>query len=175
MPYENLSEERKLVDKILGISTLLGVIVLISLYFYNEPIFIEDELKPYYNDFKAQAKQFNVKITPRVAVIFFFPLEDGIAGDCSFNQVTTTIRVNSNYWRHHSEEEKAMILYHEMGHCYLKRDHIAEVKRFNLILSKQCPTSIMYPSVEIINNCLVDNWEYYMVELFTNPNNFPTF
>lgn len=146
---------------------------MIGLYFRNEPIFIEDEFKPYYRDFRTQARYFDAKIYPRIGVIFSFPLEEGIAADCSYNKFTTTIRVNSKYWKVHSEEEKAMILYHEMGHCYLKRDHENSTVQFKSIMSQKCPRTLMYPSVEIINNCLVDNWEYYMIELFTNPFGFP--
>lgn len=166
--------ERKFLDRIVLGYIIFIYAVCIFFYIYNEPVFIDNGLKSYYNDFKKQAAFYNVKYRTKLSAIYFsYNLPNNVAGQCSYSIFVRTLTVNANTWNTLTEEQKAMVVYHELGHCYLQREHIDETQRFNLLYSKVCPKSIMYPNVDIIQDCLVDNWEYYMLELYTNPNNYP--
>lgn len=78
-----------------------------------------------------------------------------IAGICYYN-LTPLIVVNRDIWVKLSDAKKQALMYHEMGHCVLMRDHVPAVDKF----------SIMNP---ILHNdqVLQDNYDYLMEELFT--------
>ncbi len=75
------------------------------------------------------------------------------------------IEIDSVLWQERSEYDKEWLIYHELGHCILKRDHLLES------LSRGECKSIMSNSEGL--NCSINfksnSWrQYYLDELFDN-------
>lgn len=132
----------------------------------NEPLVIETEFYPYFNQFKQDADAH--KTIPRfsnLSTVFVNKLEGGVLAYClpKFN----TVKVSKERWNEMSSYDRKLLLYHEWGHCTLRREH---VETYDSVPSG-CPTSIMYPYMEPIIQCYKYNRQWYDFELFKNPNN----
>ena len=50
--------------------------------------------------------------------------EDGIAGQCSFSsQSPNHVMIDATFWENASDLAKEFVVFHELGHCDLARDH----------------------------------------------------
>lgn len=74
---------------------------------------------------------------------------------------TPVIKINRQYWESTAEADREQLMYHELGHCILKRDHD------ETLITHAQPESIMYP-VHLGNALYVDYYSHYINELF-NP------
>lgn len=63
------------------------------------------------------------------------------AGVCFIGSPIPYIEIDPTYWSHASEIQKEILMFHELGHCALKREHRND---FNGIM----PYSIMYYSMD---------------------------
>ena len=66
-------------------------------------------------------------------------------------------------------QQRKTLLYHEWGHCALKREHTEDMR----VPYSFCPSSIMHPYMDPVGRCYSELEEEYLEELFTNPNNYP--
>jgi len=77
------------------------------------------------------------------------------------------ITLDKKFWRNASDLRKETLLYHELGHCVLLRDHT----------SKRLPTgeyaSIMTPYI-LPEKDYIAHHEYYVMELFDRQSNIST-
>ena len=93
--------------------------------------------------------------------------EEHIAGQCSYSEIHPgRVTVDSDFWANSSANFKEFIVFHELGHCYLHRDHREDIDNLG-----RC-VSIMRSGLE---ECR-DNYnrltrEQYIDELF-NPESF---
>jgi len=68
-----------------------------------------------YDSIKISGKIENIDNTSRVA------------GQCQSNSIDpNVIVVDLNFWNGSNEIEREFVIYHELGHCYLDRDHLDE-------------------------------------------------
>lgn len=115
---------------------------------------IDAALRPYLNRYlalKGGPLTFNVDMV-------FATQSDGIVGVCIYGDFRV-IEIDPDYWFNRaSEQDKTTIIFHELGHCDLNRDH--DMKR----LSNNKPKSIMWPSLFD----LAGQEDYYYAELFRN-------
>lgn len=149
----------------------------------NVVVYIDPELKPYYDAFLKEAKKYNVELdidisTVRFTHTFQSSPDKTIVAMCTKNILTNRIDVDRSSFQELRKIDKIAVMFHEFAHCYLKRDHTEDVKVFqrydyllNMTRRTVCPASIMYPSINY-KDCLIDNYNYYMLELFTNPNKY---
>lgn len=70
----------------------------------------------------------------------FGKLEDPKVGLCANYGTHQNITIDQEFWDRASDLQKEVLVYHELGHCALGRDHTED-----LIGSR--PKSIMYPKV----------------------------
>ena len=87
-------------------------------------------------------------------------------GWCYINKLTKkpTMLVSAKWWKIASELEKELLVFHELGHCILRRGHTTQTTQLGV------PVSIMYPSV--MPDVFYKNYRhYYIFELFTSLNN----
>lgn len=160
----------------LSLMMLTIITILISLpfaisEFTNTPVYIHPEFEKTFNEFREDAKKYKVNLNlSKLITIFSHKVEDGTAAFCI--PKTNTIVVSSSIWSTLNDNARKALLYHEWGHCILKREHV-ELYSFAPL---QCPISIMYPYIDPMNLCYnKDNQESYNRELFTNPYGFETF
>lgn len=69
------------------------------------------------------------------------------------------IKVDKKNWYIMSEEQKTNLIFHELGHCALNRDHVSFES------PRVCPTSFMYFQVMTVD-CLQNHFEEYIKEMF---------
>ncbi|MFW9950228.1 MAG: putative metallopeptidase [Candidatus Thorarchaeota archaeon] len=103
-----------------------------------------------------------VKFKTRNIEIRFVEKLDGItAGKCiSYGKIGTLIEISEEQWEKMTELQQKALVFHELGHCVLNRDHTT-----TFFPQSVCPTSLMSYSVEP-DKCLRKYWQYYLRELF---------
>lgn len=85
--------------------------------------------------------------------------ESGLLARCTGNE----IHVSQDFWDRSTDLSRKLILYHEMGHCILGRDH-----KDGFDPDKRIALSIMNSHAGAVIPNFLDNEEYYLNELF-NP------
>lgn len=84
-------------------------------------------------------------------------------GACAMNTNETLHRVSirEDFWTGASVTQREIIVFHELGHCFLHREH------FDLALPDGTCVSLMRTGGNICqDNYLVDTRDYYLDELF---------
>jgi len=112
----------------------------------------------------------------------------GVIGTCNF--VSERITIDTKYWKKSTNIEKESLIFHELGHCQLNRQHTSPktsdgsimyyIENIGYILgileTKEdlidgCPASHMHP-YDISNECLWAHRDYYNKELFNKNSKF---
>lgn len=88
--------------------------------------------------------------------------EDHVAGLCNFSsRAPNHIVIDDKFWKETPPQYLEMIVFHELGHCYLNQDHREEV------LDRNICASIMRSGVEdCYDNYTSSTRSYYLDELF---------
>jgi hypothetical protein len=152
---------------------LLATVSITTPYIYskiaNVPVYTHPEFIPYMDQFKKDAKKYKVKIDLfKLVTVFSDKVKMGIAAYCLPHSKVVVVSTKS--WEGLNAAGKKALLYHEWGHCILRREHVEERS-----FPTYCPVSIMYPYVDPMNRCYNSLKESYNRELFTNPHNFKLF
>lgn len=126
--------------------------------FLTDPQFI-----PYIQEFEHYYKS-SVSHVP----IGFKDLGPNIAGICyrtifDGKTIYAYVEIDSLYWPTLSEHQKINLIFHELGHCAMNRDHVP----FEAV--RLCPTSFMHYQI-MGNDCLKANYEDYIKEMFSGSN-----
>jgi hypothetical protein len=147
---------------------VLGVVLAICIFckLENAPLFMENEFQQYYKDFMKDAALLGV--TPDFSLSLTYlsdDVDEGVGGYCLGKKYVV---ISQQTWDYLDEDGKKAILYHEWGHCILQRAHSTRV-----IEALNCPASVMYPTIDPLENCFGYLKPWYILELFTNPWNDP--
>lgn len=110
---------------------------------------VEPELEPFVLSFESETG-----LTVDNIDIVFEPIELPAVGMCVIfyqdGYKQKTIKVDPTYWFDEAtlEEEKMGIIYHELGHCLLGRDHLETTFDYEYSPHRtvRAPSSLMYPS-----------------------------
>lgn len=118
---------------------------------------IDQELKPYYDQF---IYMFNIKKT-NILLTFGDTnrTADSAIGIC--NYFTNTVTINRPFWNNAPYTSKIALIWHELGHCLLFKDHD------DTPLLDGCPASIMNSYLPS-RYCLEKHWERYVNEFGRN-------
>lgn len=139
-----------------------------------EPILLEEEntaiqaeLRPYFNRFIEEGAERGFQIDLEIAGITGVIQDidrEHVAGTCTYGTHTPgDIVIDSDFWFNSTALWKEMVIFHELGHCYLHRDHL-ETAHANGIC-----TSIMRSGAEDCRDNYNSNTrETYIDELFSN-------
>lgn len=120
---------------------------------------------PYLERFNGYAQQFGGKSTGGVKV-YFGALQAGEVGVCEQSLFySPRITVARSAWNQRDDMGREALLFHELGHCVLGRDHKDEGatrqgRRFS------SPSSIMNTN-GVSTRLYAQDHEYYIRELFT--------
>jgi hypothetical protein len=64
----------------------------------------------------------------RIKIELAVPNDPHERGACEYNPanpyILPTIQINPNIWPKLSEDERELLIFHELGHCVLNRDHV---------------------------------------------------
>lgn len=141
----------------------------------SEPLIVgSDKLLQYYEKFKADAFSIGRTLPKKDILIMFgetrtneFPLR---VGYCNFLEPRVVV-INKEWFDNAPEENREVLMYHELGHCVLDLDHTTDCNDFFHIVSCNSPKSLMYPTIGWKG--YFQNKEWYIQELFSNTNYFP--
>ena len=88
---------------------------------------VQEELWPYFIKFEDEGRQRGISIDLRSAGIvgrIEEIVEDNVAGLCHFNsRQPNDLTIDQEFWDFAGELLKEFIVFHELGHCFLLRDH----------------------------------------------------
>lgn len=136
--------------------------------FFNRPVYLDREFVDYFNKFQKDGRDYGVKVDSyRLITVFSNTYNVSRLAYCvpSLNLVV----VSRSHWELMDSNTRKILLYHEWGHCILKRDHVEQLYHF----PSYCPMSMMYPYIEPPKRCYNKVTEdYYNMELFVNPFKF---
>jgi len=126
---------------------------------------VHKDLQPFFMRFESEgaSRGWNIDLTQAgIAAEFEDIDESNVAGICSYgshrpNQIT----IDRSFWQRASQLAREMIVFHELGHCYLERDHLEEA-----FPNGYCQ-SIMRSGVCCCRDAYTaENRTYYLDELF---------
>ncbi|MEO1434246.1 MAG: hypothetical protein AAFV80_01835 [Bacteroidota bacterium] len=88
---------------------------------------VDERLWPYYSQFEQEAAMRGLsidlaeaEIEGQIAEIH----EDGVAGQCAYSSAAPNlVTVDATFWNETNALFREFIIYHELGHCVLDRDH----------------------------------------------------
>jgi hypothetical protein len=122
---------------------------------------IRDDFAPYYRSFLREAAKRGVGAAKKVSIEFSDDLDE--AGVCEESPVgTAMIKINRRIWDRQPFSKKEALVFHELGHCVLGRDH-------------RDSETIVFWNIKIPSSIMAsDDWfpyygafrEYYLDELF---------
>ena len=129
--------------------------------------YIEEDLQEYFESFKQEAAKYNIEIDYedlRIDGYIRNIRERGVAGQCqTFEGGLNAVVISSAYWNTIEGLQREFLVYHELGHCALDREHLDESDENGLC------KSIMYSGGNVCNlNYNRRTKEEYLSELFTN-------
>jgi hypothetical protein len=127
------------------------------------PIYIEPNVAPYVNSFESIT---GIKVNISIR---FAKQESSVVGVCFMSNFKgENIELDPDFWNSSDDMEREELVFHELGHCVLMRDHKDDV--INDTNGYVLPASIMYPYV-MDSATYSLNRDYYIREL-VDPN-FP--
>jgi Zn-dependent peptidase ImmA (M78 family) len=87
---------------------------------------IHEELSPFFISFEEEASIRGLEVSLADSHIGgrIEHIEDDIVGQCWQNSQQGYIIIDMNYWLNASTMDKEFIVFHELGHCYLQREHL---------------------------------------------------
>jgi len=133
-----------------------------------EVVFVVDEpIQEYFDRFVHEASLRNLDVayaTSQVDAQIGDITEPNVIGQCAWSQGHNhSITLDQNYWRNANDMQREFLVFHELGHCVLGRDHVdSEVANGNCMSVMSSGTGdcrVLYTQQNRIN--LLD-------ELFTN-------
>lgn len=126
---------------------------------------VDARLIPYFQAFEEQAALRGIVVDLAVASItgdISNIQEDDVAGTCSYrSHAPNEVMIDLEYWNKSSTLRREMVVFHELGHCYLGRGHLETA------FSNGVCTTLMNSGT---SGCFVayssTNRDYYLNELF---------
>ena len=93
----------------------------------SDAVFVDPNLQTYFDSFESAAKVRGIEVDLSSEGISAFLLsinEGSVIGKCSSKGDNKTITIDSDFWRSASHFERELVVFHELGHCYLQRNHL---------------------------------------------------
>ncbi len=131
------------------------------------------ELGPYFERFEAASAQFGRDTSGDHRVILLFGgLKNGEIGVCEQSPLhSPRVLVDRATWLAHSDDGREAMIFHELGHCLLGRDHKDDLTTMRSPLGDralQTPASLMH-SRGVRATTYASDRNYYLKELFSSP------
>lgn len=122
---------------------------------------ITGEFEPYVEKFESESSRFDQAVAVEEVIIELGTLETSKNGVCILkSNEPPKIIIQYSFWKSASQESKEVLLFHELGHCILKREHKEGVHPTSFR-----PVSIMRSEIVSAQDFL-ENYDEYLGELF---------
>lgn len=128
-----------------------------------DQVFIEDELNDYFLRFQAEAALRGITVDFDQAQIegYLDDIEiENASGACQQGE-PSFILVDRDWWAAADDLEKEFLIFHELGHCFLLREHLDTQDDDGVCLSMMHSTSTVCD-----NQYDLDTRDEYLDELF---------
>jgi hypothetical protein len=91
-------------------------------------LFIDPSLQEYFDRFKVEGAARNVTVdftASRIAGYLRIITDTGVIGQCAHSDSKpNTVIIDKIYWGTATDLEKEFVVFHELGHCVLNREHL---------------------------------------------------
>jgi hypothetical protein len=94
---------------------------------YSNDVYIDSNLEVYFELFANEGLSRGVNIDYSVQRIegYIENITGNIAGECHHDSAfPSKIIVDRQYWNRATTTEREFLVFHELGHCYLNREHL---------------------------------------------------
>jgi len=129
--------------------------------------YIEVDLQQYFDSFKVEAAKFGISVDYQAQRVdgYIRNINDrGVAGQCqTFEGGLSAVIISPSYWNSIEGLQREFLVYHELGHCILARDHLDEPNA-----DGTCKSLMSSGSEDCFLNYNNRTKEEYLEELFTN-------
>lgn len=144
------------------------LLLFISLIWYScaeDLVETDPELLPYFDLFATEAAERGFTVdyeAERIEGLIEDISQGNVLGQCFRNEKKPRkVVIDRVYWNNASEQEREFLIFHELGHCFLDREHDDRRDRDGICLS------IMHSTPQVCTFDLnVTDWEAYLDELF---------
>ena len=145
---------------------LMGIFMTGCLKDEKVELYIDDDLQHYFEIFHEEGAKRGVIIDFEAMPVEGY-LQDiaeaNISGQCQKNEnEPNKLIIDTEYWSRISGITREFIVFHELGHCYLKRSHLDEADA-----SGRCISIMHSTSKACVNAYSNSTREAYLDELFS--------
>jgi hypothetical protein len=147
--------------KLLSICVVLTLFSCSKEYGYD----VDSEIQPYFDMFEVAAADRGINVDLELSGIgatIDFIRDNSTVGQCqTSDEGNKRVFVDKAFWKDYDEYGKQFIIFHELGHCYLNREHD------NTVLAGNRCESIMQSGISGCQNAFDESTrEEYLDELF---------
>jgi len=113
--------------------TKISVLSLLVIFLFtscDQGVTVDSQLEPYYESFRVEAELRGIVFDNEIENIDGYLqniYENGVLGLCNHDATKEgypAIFVDKPYWDEATDMEREFVVYHELGHCFLKRGHL---------------------------------------------------
>lgn len=127
---------------------------------------VDAELWPHFQNFEIEAARRNISADlARAGIIGTIEdiREDKVVGSCSYGGFARShVYIDRNFWNRANYNSKEMIIFHELGHCFLFRDHLE-----GRLANGACISIMRSGTSACRDNYNFSTRDYYLDELFS--------
>jgi len=91
------------------------------------PVSIVADLQPYIDRFVAEGEQRGITVDFSIEGLsaqLVSIATQGVPGQCQqYSEQENELLIDRSFWDFYTEEQREVLIFHELGHCYLNRDH----------------------------------------------------
>lgn len=128
----------------------------------NSQATIDPAFEPYVARFVLEGTAEGKEVDISKLSVNFSDETRSVAGGIEFGSCTGhSIKIVRKFWQETSEANREALLYHELGHCVLRRQHLGGTEE-----SLGIPKSVMVSDSAIVAAYWRTNRDYYIHELF---------
>lgn len=128
---------------------------------------VNEALWPYFIKFEDEARSRGIDVDLKAAGIkgeIEHITEEGIAGTCHFNfREPNNLTIDEEFWNFADDLFREFIIFHELGHCFLFRDH-----REDEFTNRTCMSIMRSGGGGCRDNYTLSTRMSYLDELFDN-------
>ena len=96
----------------------------------NVDLFVAPALQEYFDRFVVEGAARNVRVdydSSRISGYLKIITQAGVIGQCAHSETKpNTVIIDQIYWNSATDLEKEFVVFHELGHCVLNREHLDE-------------------------------------------------
>lgn len=109
---------------------IIGLLLSISACTKEDQVYsvsIDAELQPYIDGFIVEAEERGIEVDFTIEGLSaqLAPIDiAGVPGQCQqYGAQANELLIDPAFWKAYNEDERELLIFHELGHCYLDRDH----------------------------------------------------